>query len=206
MAFLSRSLLLLGCTFITLPLPALALSWNWSFVRSAGADGPAVMASGELITTDTPDPSGFYTINSVTGTRNSVSISALLAVGSVAPGNCYDAMTCYASDNLLSAPSGGAPQLTSHGFNVAFADGTYANYFFASFLSPPTDLEFYSTPPFDFIPPGGPVSPDSELKGVFQATPVPGPLPAAGALIGLKWARRLRRSASNRQTPRGRLV
>lgn len=85
---------------------------------------------------------------------------------------------------------------------MAFVDGTYANYFFASFLSPPTYLEFFSVPPFGFIPA---VPPDSELAGNFQATPIPGPLPAAGVIIGLGWARRLRQhirlSPLRRATP-----
>lgn len=150
-------------------------------------------AFGKLTTTRSPDANGFYTINSITGERNSITVSGLMPTGSVAPGNCLDASTCFASDNLLRPLQGGRTQLSSNGFNVAYANGTYANYFFASFLSPPAYLEFYSVPPFGFIPPGGPQPPDSELTGTFQATPIPGPLPVAGVLSGLGWARRLRR-------------
>lgn len=61
-----------------------------------------------LITTDSPVGSGFYTINSVIGERNSVPISTLLPAGSVAPGNCYAVNNCFASDHLLRALQGGA--------------------------------------------------------------------------------------------------
>jgi prepilin-type processing-associated H-X9-DG protein len=193
MASYSRLIALLASCLATIPLPASALSWQWSYLRPADAEGPAVHAFGTLITTENPDVSGFYTINSVMGERNSVVINELLPAGSVAPGNCYDINTCYASDNLLQASQSSAAQLTSNGFNVAFADGSYANYFFANYLTPPTYLEFYSVPPFAFIPPTGPQSPDSELKGVFVANQAPGPLPMAGLFIGLGWTRQLRR-------------
>jgi hypothetical protein len=74
---------------------------------SADADGGAVFASGMFITTDSPDKSGFYTIISVIGERNSVPISTLLPAGSVAPGNCYAVNNCFASDHLLRALQGG---------------------------------------------------------------------------------------------------
>lgn len=172
-----------------------ALIWTWSYERPANADGPAVAAFGNLTTTRSPDANGFYTINLITGQRNSITVSGLMPTGSVAPGNCLDASTCFASDNLLRPRQGGRAQLSSNGFNVAYANGTYANYFFASFLAPPAYLEFYSVPPFGFIPPGGPQPPDSELTGAFQAAPIPGPLPVAGVLSGLGWARRLRRQS-----------
>lgn len=193
MASHSRLVALLASSLVTIPLPASALSWHWSFLRPVDAEGPAVNAFGALITTDSPDLNGFYTILSVTGERNSVLINGLLPAGSVAPGNCYDSNTCYASDNLLQALHGGAAQLTGNGFNVDLADGSYANYFFANYLIPATYLEFYSVAPFAFIPPNGPQAPDSELKGIFQANRVPGPLPIAGLFIGLDWTRRLRR-------------
>lgn len=178
-----------GGAVLTLSAPAMALTWSWSYQRAADASGPAVSAAGTLVTTNSPDPSGFYTISSITGQRNSVPISALLPTGSFAPGNCTPTI-CFTSDNLIRKSQGVPAQLNTHGFNVAFVDGTYANYFFASFLSPPTYLEFYSVPPFGFIPA---LPPDSELAGIFQATPIPGPLPAAGVIFGLGWARKLRR-------------
>ena len=185
---------LLVSSLASIPLPASALSWQWSFRRPADAVAPAVVASGVFITTDSPDASGFFTINAVIGERNSVPISTLLPAGSVAPGNCYAINTCFSSDNMLRTIEGGAAQLTSQGFNAGFADGTYANDFFADVLTPPSYLEFTSVPHFAFIPPTGPQPPDSELQGVFESIPVPGPLPMAGALSGLGWTRRLRRN------------
>jgi len=198
MASSSKFVALLASCLASIPLPASALSWQWSYLRPADAEGPAVHAFGTLITTENPDVSGFYIINSVLGERNSLLIDRLLPAGSVAPGNCYDINTCFASDNLLRASQSDAAQLTSNGFNIAFSDGSYANYFFANYLTPPTYLEFYSVPPFAFIPPTGPESPDSELRGVFVANPAPGPLPMAGLFIGLGWTRQLRQ---NRLSP-----
>ncbi len=179
---------LLGGAVLMLSTPARALTWSWSYQRAADSSGPAVSASGRLVTTNSPDPSGYYTINSITGQRNSVPISGLLPAGSFAPGNCTPTI-CFTSDNLLRKSQGVSAQLNTHGFNVSFIDGTYANYFFASFLSPPAYLEYFSVPPFGFLPA---VPPDSELAGSFQATPIPGPLPAASVIFGLGWARRLR--------------
>lgn len=175
------------------PLPAQALSWSWSFSRAADAQGPAVDAGGELITDDVADANGDYTLLNVVGQRNGVPIQSLLPNGSVAPGNCTLSGTCFAADNLLRRGVGGAGQLTKHGFNVALADGSYANYFWASFLSPPAYREFYSTPPFDPIPATGLVPPDTELNGAFRATPAPGPLPLLGLLAAWRHARTLRR-------------
>jgi hypothetical protein len=98
---------LLVSSVATIPLPAPALSWQWSFRRPADAVGSAFFASGMFITTDSPVGSGFYTINSVIGERNSVPISTLLPAGSVAPGNCYAVNNCFASDHLLRALQGG---------------------------------------------------------------------------------------------------
>jgi len=167
---------------------AQALSWRWSSVRSASADQPAIRASGSFNTGFSQDQAGFPTIQSLSGQRNGIPITSFLATGSSIPGNCIPS-TCFKGDNLVRQP-GGAAQLTSHGFGVGFADGTYANYFFASFLQPAVYLEYFSAPPFDFVPPG---PEDSELSGVFRAIPVPGPLPFGAALMGWGWSRRLRR-------------
>ncbi|MEB3305473.1 MAG: PEP-CTERM sorting domain-containing protein [Cyanobacteriota bacterium] len=176
----------------SLPQPASALVWDWSFETN---DDPDVEALGELITTDVPDSQGYYTIIGLTGERNKVAIEGLIPTGSPIPGNCLDVVRCFTSDNLLRLEDDDG-QLTTHGFGVSFEDGTYANYFFASFLQPATYQEFYSFPPFDLLPPdtlGG----DSELVGKFEAeprlNPVPGPLPAAGAVMAFGWARKLRR-------------
>jgi hypothetical protein len=148
-----------------------------------------------LITTDVPDSQAFYTILGVTGERNMVAIDGFIPTGSPVPGNCLNAIQCFTSDNLIRMEDDDG-QLTTHGFGVRFADGTFANYFFASFLKPATYLEFYSVAPFGFLPPdtsGG----DSELAGQFEAEPrldpVPGPLPVAGAVMAFGWARKLRR-------------
>jgi hypothetical protein len=183
---------LVSAALVALPQSAFALVWEWSFERH---DDPMVEAFGEFVTTDTPDDQGFYTITGVTGERNKVAIDGFIPTGSPVPGNCLDVLTCFTSDNLVRIEDDNG-QLTTHGFGVSFADGTFANYFYASFLQPPTYLEFYSVPPFGFLPPdtlGG----DSELAGTFEAAPkfdpVPGPLPIAGAVMGFGWARQLRR-------------
>ena len=183
---------LVSAALVAIPQSASALVWEWSFERD---DDPTVEAFGEFVTSDTPDSLGFYTITDVTGERNNVAIDGFIPTGSPVPGNCLDVITCFTSDNLVRIEDDDG-QLTTHGFGVSFADGTFANYFFASFLQPATYLEFYSVSPFGFLPPdtqGG----DSELAGKFEAAPklapVPGPLPVAGAVIGFGWARRLRR-------------
>jgi hypothetical protein len=174
-----------------LPQPASAMVWDWSFETD---DDPEVEAFGEFITTDVPDSQGYYPIIGVTGERNKVTIDGLIPTGSPIPGNCLDVVSCFTSDNLLRMEDDDG-QLTTHGFGVSFADGTYANYFFASFLQPATYQELYSVPPFDLLPPntlGG----DSELAGKFEAEPrlepVPGPLPITGAVMAFGWARKLR--------------
>ena len=183
---------LFAAALAAFPQPASALVWDWSFERD---DDPEIEAFGELMTTDVPDSQGFYTIIGVTGERNMVAIDGFIPTGSPVPGNCLDVVTCFTSDNLLRLEDDDG-QLTTHGFGVSFADGTYANYFFASFLQPATYLEFYSVAPFDLLPPdtlGG----DSEFAGNFEAEPrldpVPGPLPVAGAVMAFGWARKLRR-------------
>lgn len=186
---------LFTATLAILPPPASALVWKWSFSR---LDTPIIDAFGELTTTDTPNGQGFYTITGVTGKRNMVDINGFLPVGDHVPGNCVTASNCYVSDNLL-RPKNNNGQLTTHGFGVSFADGTYANYFFANFLPTPGYLEFYSVPPFGVLPPDTSAG-DSELPGQFEASkvdPVPGPLPISGALMGLGWARQLRRRLRN---------
>lgn len=172
-----------------IPLTASALSWNWRYERPADPSGPAVQALGQLITTDTPDANGFYTITAVTGQRNSVLITSFLPTGVAIPGNCSSVSSCYESDNILRLLGSGEGQLTTHGFGVGLADGTYANYFFADFLTPKVYVEYFSAPPFSLLPPG---PEDTELAGLFRAEPVPGPWPLAGVLCGWSWGRKLR--------------
>lgn len=164
--------------------PAKALVWTWSFERPAGLPHGPVLSSGLLHSTDSPDAAGFHTILSVSGSRNGVAITALLPTGSSIPGNAG-----YFSDNLLRRGLAGGGQLTTHGFNVSFADGSFSNLFTATFLSPVLDMDFHS------VPPAFATLPDTELTGVFRARPVdvPAPLPAIGAACGLGWSRRLRR-------------
>ncbi|MFM7265201.1 MAG: hypothetical protein ACKOZW_06360, partial [Cyanobium sp.] len=91
------------------------------------------------------------------------------------------------SDNLVRP---GATPMTSHGFNVSFADGSFSNIFTATFLNPVVDMDFHSVPPAFAFEAG------TERKGVFtlRRVPVPGPLPIAGAGLALAWGRRLRHS------------
>jgi hypothetical protein len=148
-------------------------------VRPADQPHGPVLAEGLLHTGETPNADGYYTILAASGSRNGVAISTLLPLGSSIPGNAG-----YFSDNLLRV---GAPPLTSHGFNVSYVDGSYSNFFSATFLSP-VDMDFHSVPPnFSKLP-------DTELTGLFVArqVPVPGPLPAAGVGLALAWSRRLR--------------
>jgi hypothetical protein len=155
------------------PLTDKTLTWHWSFLRGAGGSGSeAVRAFGELTTTDSPDTNGFFTIISIRGERNNVAIISLVPTGSTTPGNCEDATTCYEVDNLLHLSGDGSAHLTGSGFGVGLADGTYANYFFANFWTPPAYAEFYSVPPFGYLNNQPPVPPDTELPGIFLATPV----------------------------------
>lgn len=179
---------------VLMPRPAAALSWSWSYSREADAQGSAISSRGTITTTDTPDAAGFFTITGLSGVRNNVAITGLLPTNTAIPGNCVNATKCFESDNLLRRSVGNTPQLTKHGFNVSLADGTYANYFFADFLTPQAYVEYFSAPPFGFIPPG---PEDSELPGRLEAAPAPGPLPLTGALLGWGWAHRLRQRQSS---------
>ena len=146
--------------------PAAALTWNWSY------SGTGIAAAGTFTTVDTPDASGFYLITAIAGERNGAAILDLQPTGTPIPGN-----EPFAVDNLVRVE---LPQLTGHGFGYAIADGTFSNPFFASFLQPPTYLEFFSAPPFI----SGVIGPeDSELPIQFSATPAPVPEAATLALL-----------------------
>jgi hypothetical protein len=110
------------------------LLWTWSY------SAPGIAAEGTLTTTGTADADGFYLITGITGMRNGESITGLQPEGTAIPGN-----EPFAVDNLIAAEG---PQLTGNGFGYALADGTYANPFFADFLTPPSHVEFFSAPPF----------------------------------------------------------
>jgi hypothetical protein len=174
--------LLLGATTLLQAGSAHAIHWEWRFEAPNDPLYGTVLAEGLLHTTDSPDSNGFFSILEATGQRNGVAISALLPAGSSIPGNAS-----FTSDNLVRP---GSLPLTSHGFNVSFADGSYSNFFTATFLDPVVDFDFHSVPPsFTF-------GPDTERMGTFQLRlmPVPGPLPLAGAGLALAWSRRLRHS------------
>ncbi len=152
-------------------LPARAsLTWNWRY------DAPSIVASGTFTTTGDADDSGFYRITGISGARNGARITALQPTGTPIPGN-----EPFAVDNLIRTRF---PQLTKNGFGFAVSGGDFANPFYADFRSPPSYVEFFSTPPF--TPPG--VGPgDSELAVRFIATvPEPGTASVLGvAMIGL---------------------
>lgn len=111
-----------------------SLLWRWSY------RGENILAHGTLKSTDTADADGFYLITAIAGERNGETIIGLQPTGTAIPGN-----EPFAVDNLISAQD---HQLTGNGFGYALEDGTYANPFFADFLSPETYLEFFSAPPF----------------------------------------------------------
>lgn len=160
---------------------AQALMWEWHFTAPDLPPYGAVLAKGLLRTTDTADAAGFFTILEASGQRNGVAITTLMNTSSSIPGNAG-----YSSYNLLRT---GPLPLTSHGFNVSYEDGSYSNFFTATFLSPVVDMDFHSVPPsYNF-------GPDTERRGVFQLrqVPVPGPLPAAGVVVALARSRQLRR-------------
>jgi len=167
-----------------------SLYWNWNY------SGNGITAIGTFVSNDTADASGFYLITGITGTRNGETITALQPTGTAIPGN-----EPFAVDNLVRL---NGPQLTHNGFGYAITGGTYANPFFADFLSPPRYLEFFSAPPFT----GGSGSKDSELPIVFAATlsAVPEPGTWALLLIGLGVLGAVLRGNRFLQHPTARLV
>jgi len=166
------------CLWLAAPAQA-SLLWNWSYT------GAGIAAGGTLTTTDTANAQGFFQITGITGTRNGQTITALQPTGTAIPGN-----DGFPVDNLIRASG---PQLTGNGFGFAIADGTFANPFFADFISPAGTLEFFSAPPFTTT-----IGPeDSELPVTFTAT-VPEPAGvclAATMFVGLVATRRSRRAA-----------
>src|SRR3977135_4175560 len=109
-----------------------SLLWTWSYSEAG------IFSSGTLTTDDAANAAGFFPITGISGARNGVAITALQPAGTAIPGN-----EPFVVDNLIRA---GGPQLTGNGFGFALADGTFANAFFADFLTPPGYLEFFSAP------------------------------------------------------------
>jgi hypothetical protein len=143
-------------TFVAIVIAAAPASsstlWDWHY------SGSGITASGTFTTYDTPSASGGYLITSITGTRNGQLISVLQVPGTSIPGN-----EPYTVDDLVFPGPG--PELTSHGFGFATADGDYSNPFYADFLPTPGFLEFFSMPGVGH----------TELPVTFSATPVPEP-------------------------------
>jgi len=150
---------------VTIAQASASLYWNWNY------SGSGITASGTFVTDEAPDGLGFYLITGIAGTRNGAAITALQPTGTAIPGN-----EPFAVDNLVRL---NGPQLTHNGFGYAIAGGTYANPFFADFLSPARYLEFFSSPPFT----GGLATEDSELPISFVATLVTIPEPGTWTLL-----------------------
>jgi hypothetical protein len=165
---------------------AIATQANASILWSWGYSGSGIEARGTLTTADTPDQDGFYQVLGITGTRNGVAITGLHPTGSAIPGN-----EPFKVDNIIDADGG----MTSHGIGYGTAAGTYANLFFATWYSPASNVEFFTSPDgsggYDF----------TELPVTFNlskmnAVPEPGGL-ALMAVAGLALAlttKRLRKS------------
>jgi hypothetical protein len=123
---------LLLLTALSLPFPAAALEWRWSY------QGEGVSASGVFTTKDEPNTDGFYEITGIKGEANGVAITGLQPAGTSIPGN-----EGYPVDGFVRAE---APQLSLHGFGYALADGTYANPFYGDRFVPPGVYAFFSDP------------------------------------------------------------
>ena len=184
---LSRRAVLIAlslCAAAAIALPAQAsLTWNWRY------SAPGIVASGSFTTTDDPDSNGFFQITAIAGARNGARITGLQPTGTPIPGN-----EPFAVDNLVRA---NGPQLTKNGFGFSIADGGFANPFYADFRTPPSYVEFLSTPPFT-----GPAN--SEEPVSFTASvPEPGTaLVMTAALVGLAASRR--RTGGTQCPPHGR--
>ncbi|MBD2495307.1 PEP-CTERM sorting domain-containing protein [Nostoc sp. FACHB-280] len=154
LALLSTTVLTVsGLVFGTMQaVSAATLNWEWSYF------GSGITASGNFITNDTPDNSGFYEILEISGTRNNEKITGLQPARTPIPGN-----EPFNVDNLISLNS---QQLTGDGFGYSTSSGNYASPFFASFLSTPGYLEVFSVPPFVL---GSLGTEDSESAVVFSA-------------------------------------
>ena len=107
-----------------------ATIWTWSYI------GSGITAAGTLTTGDASDSNGFFEISAISGARNGVSIVGLQPAGTAIAGN-----EPYAVDDLINPAS---PHLTLDGFGYLLADGTSANPFWNSSLTPPQYREVIS--------------------------------------------------------------
>jgi len=105
--------------------------WQWSY------SGAGISAAGTLTTGLSSNPLGFYEILSISGQRNGDLITGLQPAGTAIPGN-----EPFVVDNWIKADG----QLTGEGFGYKTQSGSYANVFFADWLSPPANMEFMTIP------------------------------------------------------------
>ena len=142
--------------------------WKWQFQGSQG-NGRKIEGSGTLTTSRHPDPDGWYTVESIQGSRNGIAIKRLYPAGKNIPGDINPSTRIpYTGDNRIRLHvEGQEAQLDQHGIQFELANGTYSNIFFASFLKPPAYLDFHSEPPY----PMGAVEPNSESRIQFSAHP-----------------------------------
>lgn len=105
--------------------------WNWSY------SGSGISAAGTLTTGQSSNASGFYEILAISGQRNGDPITGLQPAGTAIPGN-----EPFVVDNWIKADG----QLTGEGFGYKTQSGSYANVFFAEWLSPPANMEFMTIP------------------------------------------------------------
>jgi hypothetical protein len=146
--------------------PRGSLIWSWQY-RGLEAEADPLRAAGLLVSDADGDGDGLYDVDAITGRRNGVRITGLVPAGEAIPGNVNPGTgDPYTGDNQLrSRGQDDAPQLSGSGLQFSLTDGTYSNVFNASFLSPPTDLEFHAVPPF----PDGAIPPNSEPAVTFAA-------------------------------------
>ena len=136
---------------LTGPLPPLApLLWDWSYT------GDGIAGQGSFTTASSQDADGDYKITGITGSRDGDPIIGLEPAGTAVPGNAG-----YPVDNLINASG----VLTANGFGYETADGTYANPYYANYLTPAIYQEVFTQPAS-----GG----FSEVPIDFQAAIVPG--------------------------------
>lgn len=165
--------------FAFIPGAAHALTWSWSLAGGAGS----FSASGTLTSDGSPPPdtSSIYSADSISGTYTD-------------GGGTYDitGLSNYqGANNTFKWDSAGDNFIVSF-FGVAFVVEGRGDFVFF-----PGDTDFGQ--PTDALASWvGGYSVDSNSLTPFTPSPVPGPLPIAGAGIAYNWSRRLRRRLRNR--------